>query len=212
MAIYFLDEQKTKKLSVKPKAFYKNTVVTYNDVVLDTIPTADELRIGKTYNVEPGSQIIIQLKKSEFQRTEMIDITLNGKLVKGSGSDPMTGINGAFAVLIIIGIFNFIIGIVGVVSDGEGMLAEMGVGLISILAGLLFVGLAFVLRSTKSMVPIIVAIVLLVIDMLLTISAAMDGGGRFPTGVGMKVIFIIGLVRGIKGVQAYNEQKKQEAQ
>lgn len=208
MAVYYLDEQKTKKLVVKTKAFWKNTEVIYNDALIDTIPAVADLRAGRTYQPEPGMEISIQLLKNGFGDPEMIDIKVNGKTIPGSASDPMNGITSAFVTLLVLGGFHFVIGIIGLMST-SGFFGEPGVGIGGIIIGLLFTGLGFLLKATKSSAPIIIAMLIIIADMALTLYFnAQNAEARTPlTGIGLKVLYLVWLFRGIRGVNAYREQQ-----
>jgi hypothetical protein len=208
MPLFYLDQERTKKLVVRPRLFWKNTEVLYNNVLLDTIPTKDDLRAGRVYEPEPGMQVRVSLLKQGFSSPEMIDVLVNGKPLPGAASDPDTGINAAFATMLVLGVINGIIGIISFFnSEGSFAGKEMGIG--GLVVGALFCGLGFWLKKSKSAAPIIIAIVVIVADMILTVYFNIQSGTRqMPVmGVGLKVLFIVWLARGLKGVKAYHEQK-----
>ncbi len=194
------------RLSLQWSGLWKNMQVELDGELLGTIENSAALKAGKDFQVPSGGTLSVQLKQS-FGNTEL-QVLLNGEPLPGSASDPEQRFNTAVTLLMAIGGLNMVAGLVVMIFDVQ-FLAQIGIGMESLVIGALFLGLGFAAQKKRSMVALALGVGLFALTSVFSIIGAMSVTGRPPIGA---LIFRVFLFMGMfKGFGALKELKAKEA-
>ncbi len=198
---YALEAGGPKRLEIAWKGMYKNATVSVDGQLVGTIPDQKALVKGQEFRLPDGSAIQVQLV-TKLYGTEL-RVLRNGQPLPGSASDPNSRLKNAYLMVYFVAGLNLVLGLVALLFN-VAILQEIGLGVGSILFGLIFLGLGFFVQR-RSLLALIVAIVLFAIDGLAGLVLA-AGQGYNPGGA--TVARIIRLIPMIQGVGAIQDLKK----
>jgi hypothetical protein len=146
-------------------------------------------------------QLVAKLGSAELR------VTRDGRPLPGSASDPTQRIKLAYGILFFIAGLNIILGLIGLITQSD-FLAELGMGLGSVIFGLFFLGAAFfVMRHSK--IALILAIVVFALDGLLGVVLTIAAGAAPAVGGLVARIFLF--IPLVNGVKAIDRLKRDEA-
>ncbi len=203
---YALEAKGPKRLTLEWSGLWKNMRVQVDGQLLGTIENSAALKAGKEFSIPAGGTLKVQLKQS-FANTEL-QILLNGEPLPGSASDPEQRFATAVNLLMIIGGLNIVAGLVVMLFNVE-FLARLGIGLESLIIGVVFLGLGFATKKTRSMVALALGVGLFGLTSVFSIIGAVGATGRPPIGaIVFRVILFMGMA---KGFGALKELKAKEA-
>jgi hypothetical protein len=201
--LYSLDPGGEKRLEVSWKAFWKDVTVSMDGAVLGVIPNQKALSAGQDFRLIDGAILKVQLV-SKFTGTEL-RVLRNGQPLPGSASDPETRVKTAAGVVYFVAGLNLLLGIAAVVFQIQ-LLKQMGIGLFSILYGLVFVVLAFFV-SRRSNLALILAIIILALDALLGVYLAITGDYTPSTaGFLARIVLMIPMFQGVGAIRQLKQQ------
>jgi hypothetical protein len=173
-----------KLISVSWGRFWRNLTVSYNGVEIGRIPRKKELITGQSFALPDGSSLHVQLV-SVFTATEL-RLTRNGQPLPGSAADPAARLDVAMDAIFFIAVFNIIAGLIAVVFR-ISFLQQQGVGLFSILFGLMFSVFGwFVARRSLIALFLAIGVFILysVLDFVLVIDVQNDAQSAFYRLIG----------------------------
>jgi hypothetical protein len=200
---FYLDTAKTDAIKLQWGLFWKNFSISKNDQVIGEAANAKELREGKIFKLFDGRSISVKLKRVGLG--EELEILLDGKPIAGSSTDPRQQVKIAFVFLLFIGILNAVLGAVVEFANIE-TLKTYGINIGSCILGLVYIGLACLVKYKLSLIALYLAIILMCIDTGL----ALIYNAQMRIGIGgliIRVIFIMFLIRAISGIK--NLKKEQ---
>ena len=172
---------------------WKNFTIKHRDEVIGTVPNQKELKEGKEFQLSDGSKLFVRLK---IGLTSGLYITRDGKPVPGSDSDPMSKVKGSFAILMVIACVNIIIGVLAAFLHLEDF--GLSAWAIYIIFGLIFLILSIAVRKA-SLIALIIAIVLLILDALIGIAFMTTfGGTQSVVWIVIRIFFLIYLITSVK--------------
>lgn len=200
---YALVAGQEKRLEVSWKALWMSATVTMDGVVVGVVPSQKALREGQEFRLLDGSILKLQLV-NKFTGSEL-QILRNGQPLPGSAADPETRVKTAAGMVYFVGGLNLVLGILAVLLRVT-LLQSLGIGLYSIVYGLVFLVLG-VFVSQRSNLALILAIVILALDAVLGVVLAITEGIP-PSTVGF-LARILMLVIMAQGVPAIRQLKRQ---
>lgn len=202
---YALEPNGPKRLILSWNMFWKNLVVSYDGVVLGSVPSKKELTSGQSFALPDGSAVQVQLV-SGFGSTEL-RLTRNGQPLPGSAADPISRLNTAVGTVFFIAGLNIILGLVAEVFQ-VSLLQQLGLGISSIIFGLIFLVLGWFVKR-HSLIALFLAIGLFIVDGLLGfVLAAAAGGNPGNAGLVMRVFLIIGMLQGVPALRQLKRSKQ----
>ncbi len=201
--MFALEPGGEKRLQVSWKGLYKETSVYFDDQLVGTIQGQKALTTGQDFTLIDGSTLHVQLVSKVFN-TEL-QVLRNGQPLPGSASDPQARLKGAYTITYFIAGLNLVLGIVATLFQVE-LLLELGIGIYSILFGLIFLVLAIFVQR-KSMAALIIAIILFIGDGVLGFVFAILAGAM-PSTAGLfgRIILLIPMFMGIGAIKALKKQ------
>jgi hypothetical protein len=189
---FAIDPGGPKRLAVEWKGIFKETTVSVDGKTLGTFQTKQDLTSGGTFRLDDGRELGVRLQQSLLAGAA-VHLTVDGKPIAGSGGDPNARLKGVAGLIFFIGGLTILLSLIAELGKVE-LLQAYGFGWISLAIGVVFIGLGFgVLKG--SLAALIAAVVLYGADIILTIVAMADAGGR-PGGVFIKVAFFIVMCQG----------------
>jgi hypothetical protein len=196
---FALEEGGDKRLELSWKGLYKDVTVSLDGNSVGVIPDQKALSAGQEFRLFDGSTIKVQLV-SKLMSTEL-QILRNGQPLPGSASDPQTKLKGAYLMVYFVAGLNLVLGLVSFLFNVE-FLQRIGLGLGSIIFGLVFLVLGFFVQQ-KSTVALILAIVIFALDGVLgVVLAAFQGYNPGSGGLIARIFLIIPMVQGVGAIKA----------
>ncbi len=159
---------------------------------------------GQEFILPDGRVLLVQLKRNLFSAN--LEVKMDGKPVPGSSTDPESRWRTAYGILFFLAGLNIILGLVVWLFDIT-YLASIGLGVSSILFGLVFLVLGYFVRQ-KSKAALIIAIIIFTIDAIsgVFLSAAATGNPG-ASGIVLRSIFLVYLVRGISAISELQQEQ-----
>lgn len=188
-----------KRLTLTWKGGYRNMTVTLDGSPLGVIADQKALRAGQEFRLMDGSilkvQLVNKISGSELQ------VLRNGQPLPGSSSDPQAKLKTAAYMVFFIAGLNLVLGILSVLLKSE-FLQAAGIGIFSIIFGLVFLLLGFFVWR-RSSVALILAIVIFALDGILGIVLAVSQGYTPATGgLLMRIVLLIPMIQGVGAIKA----------
>ncbi len=200
---YALEPDGQRRIEVSWKGIWKNISVSLDGQILGVIPDQKALAAGQEFPLADGSSIKVQLV-GKLYSTEL-RVLRNGQPLPGSASDPLTRVKTAYGLIYFVAGLNFLLGILALA--GVEFFQQLGFGVISLIAGVIFLMLGFFTQHLSS-IALIMVIVLLALDGILgLIFAAVAGSSSTVGGLFARIILIIPMIQGIGAIQQVKQKK-----
>ena len=203
---FYLDDARTDAISANWGFFlYRNLTVRYAGNILPAIDPEAKIAQGRHYRLPDGRIFSIQLKTNSYPQE--LEILIDGQPVPGSSTHPNERIKQAWYVLLGLGVLNIGLGLFTEFGHVE-VLRELGLGWGSLVEGVAFAALGWLGYYRRSVPALTIALVLLVLDGIVSIgSAVATSHNPALGGLFMRVLFCLIVFRGMKAVR----QQRQEA-
>lgn len=200
---YYLDEKKENKLTCQSGFNLRGYKVFYNDKLIGEFKNRKELLQGQEYQLDDNNILSVKLHTGFGDELRLL---LNGEPIKGSSSDPNHVIKEAFSFTLAIAILNIVIGLLGELFQ-IAFLQGLGIGIGSVIFGLIILFLSFGIKKRKMIAPFLIAI-FLTLDIGLTFYVAVteDITGSPTTGIVIKVFLIAYLIKAGLTIRKLNKQ------
>jgi len=157
-----------------------------------------ELKEGRRLALPDGSTLEVRVA-SPFGFPELL-LTRDGEPVPGSSGDPAVRHAAAWHVVAAVAVLNVVVGLL-VEATGADFLRGIGAGWPSVFAGLVYGGLAWLVRG-RSIVALGIAIALFVVDGAFVLVSAAKAGGTPPIGgLFVRVFLLIPMIRGVPALR-----------
>ncbi|MFO0722525.1 MAG: hypothetical protein U1E65_02000 [Myxococcota bacterium] len=193
-----------KRLCLRWKGLWKEIQLELDGKVVGTIAGQAELKNGKSFTLPDGSAVHVQLVTG-FGSAEL-QVTKNGDPLPGSGGHPEERLRQAVNVIFFIAALSGLLGLLAVVFD-VAFLVNLGIGVGSVVMGVLFLALGFAVKSTRSAIALGIALVLFILDGLASLVMSLGASGTPPIGGLVARVFLV--IPMIKGFGAIRELKQQ---
>ncbi len=189
---YSLLKDGPKELDCSWGIAWKNFTIKQNGRIIGTVSNQKELKEGREFQLNDGSKLFVKLK---IGLTSGLFLTRDGEPLPGSDSDPMSKVKGAFAILLIIAVINIGIGVLSTIFNLQELGLEFGLGYT--VFGFVFLILSIAVKR-GSLIALIAAIILLILDALLGIFfMATSGGNQSIFWIIARIFFLIYLITSI---------------
>lgn len=205
--LFTLEPGGEKRLQVSWKGMYKETSVFLDDQLVGTIQGQKALAAGQDFTLIDGSVVHVQLVTKVFN-TEL-QVLRNGQPLPGSATDPQARLKAAYIITYFIAGLNLVLGLVATLFQVE-FLQQLGIGFYSLIFGLIFLVLAIFIQR-KSMVSLILAIIIFIVDGVLGfVFSVIAGVTPSTTGILGRVILLIPMFQGIGAIKALKKQAESQ--
>lgn len=206
---FHLDTAKTQQLLVKWKGSWKEVTVFHNGQQLgEPFPNLAALKTGNDFALPDGRTLHVRFQ-SGFAKSGL-ELTINGRPIPGSGSDPKVELKATAGAIWFIAGLSALLGALGM--SGVRFLEDMGFGWPSLVAGLAFGALAWLVGQKRSTVALAIAVGLFAVDTVVTLMVGMDAGGRVPTtGLIIRAFLFIFMIRGFGAIKRANAADQEAA-
>ena len=203
---FYLDANHTEPLTAKWGLFYRNFTVSHGGTVLAPSNPDATIAQGRQYRLPDGRIFSAQHKQNTYPQE--LELLIDGQPVPGSGTHPVERIKQAWYILLILGILNIGLGVVAEFGHIE-VLLQFGVGWGSIVEGIAYIALGYFGYFRTSVPALTTALVLLVLDAIVSITSAFSTGNS-PAfgGLLMRAFFCVAVFRAVQAAQQLrNEQR-----
>lgn len=193
-----------RQLEIEWAGMWNNVSVRCAGVEIGQFADQSALKAGATYTLDDGSTLDVKLK-SGMAESGLV-VLLNGEPFPGCGSDPLEKLKAAYGMIYVIAALNIILGIV-VVVGGFTFLANLGIGAGSIVFGVIFVILGF-LVSKRSVIALTLAVGLFGLDGILIVMQMAQSEGGGTGGIIARVFFLIPMMGGFSAIKSLKRKAK----
>lgn len=202
---FYLDDARTEPLIADWGLFYRNFTVRYAGTAL--APTNPEATIaqGRQYHLPNGRVFSAQLKQNTYPQE--LELLIDGQPVPGSGTHPVERVKQAWYLLLTLGILNIALGLVAEFGHVE-ILLQFGAGWGSVVEGIAYVALGYFGYFRNFVPAFTIALVLLVLDTVLSVSTAI-ATNHSPAlgGLFMRAFFCLVVFRAIKAARQLRQEQ-----
>ena len=146
-AKYALEKDGPKRIEVSWKGMWKEFTVRFDGRKVGTIADSKELKAGRVFLLPDGSGLKVQLVQRFIQPE--LQLLRNGRPLPGSASDPEARLKLAYGMVLFVGGLNVVLGLVAELGQ-VAFLQGIGLGIGSIIFGLLFIGLALLVKRRSA--------------------------------------------------------------
>ncbi len=213
---YALEPGGPQRLELTWDAGWKNVQVKLDRKALGSRVHASDLMQGCNFRTPEGKRLKVQLEKarSGFELVVKLDgvpLPDSAPVGDSSGAEPSNEhIRTAIGVMYFVAGANLLAGLAA--AGGVEFLSQMGFGIGTAVIGLVFGVLAVVVHLLRSQIALGIGIALLTLDGLYMVVLLASGALGVVTGLFMRVLFIIALVRGFIAVGAAGARGRRLAQ
>lgn len=178
---------------------FKDFTVSLDGAVLGSFEDSRSLKSGRSFTLEGGS--VLRVRLGQWILFPELDLTLDGAPIPGSPGDPEQRLSGATNVIFVVAGMSLLLGLAAVALDIQ-FLQMLGANAGSILVGLVFGGLGFQIKK-RQMWALTVAVVLYVVDGVLSLAWSAQAGGAPPVGgIFIRIVFTLMMARGFGAIRA----------
>jgi len=197
---FALSPREQPRIELTWKGIWKNIRVLFDGEELGVIENMSALKEGREFVMPRGlGTLRVQLVQS-FGSAEL-QVLRNGQPLPGSGSDPAVQLKGAWGILFFVAGLNFLLGLGAVLFEIE-IFEQLGLGIGSIVAGVLYLALGLLVKEKRSRVALGVAIGLFALDGIVTVVSAMGASSTPPvSGIVMRVFLLLPMIKGFAAIR-----------
>jgi len=205
---YFLNTEKKEKLDLYWEGSYKNFTLKLDNKELGVFTNKNELRKGRSFDIGYNNKLEIRLVMQPVF-IHCIEILFNDKPVPGTMTDPKRQLAGIFNFILFIAVLSILAGLARFLVEIKAF-EDHGIGLNSIVYGLLFMMMALILKKRESMFALLAVISLLALDIVFVLVHIAEYGiiisNPWPT-ITVKLLFILYLCKGFTVIIKLKQQK-----
>ena len=208
--VYFLNTEKKEKLDLYWKGSFKDFTIKLDNNELGVIKTKKELKEGREFITGHNKKLEIRLVM-QLGIFPCIEILFNGKPVPGTMTDPKRQLTDIFYFVLFIAVLYIVSGLAGLIFDIPAF-SDHGIGLNSIIYGILFMMMGLIINKRQSMFALIAVISLLGLDIIFVLIRVAEYGVKsnpWPTIV-IKMLFMLYLCRGFSALMRLRQLKLME--
>jgi hypothetical protein len=196
------------RLVVAWRGGYKDVAVSFDGQGVASFDGPKELKEAQRVALPDGSTLEVQVA-SPFLFPELL-LTRDGESVPGSAGDPAVRHAAAWQMLAAVAGLNVVIGLLVEATDA-GFLRAIGAGWPSVVAGLVYGGLAWLVRG-RSLLALGIAVCLFVLDGVFVLVAATQAGGSPPVGgLVARAFFLVPMLRGFPAMRELTRPRRRRA-
>ena len=202
---YALDRGGPERVGVSWEGAFKELSVTFDGAPLGSFATAKEIETPKSMPLPDGSELTVVLAK--FGPFPELRISRAGEALPGTSGDPQTQLEAAYTMLFLVAGLNAALGLIAALFN-IGFLQSIGVGWGSVLAGIIYAGLAALVKR-RSTAALAVAVSLFVLDGLYSFVIAAEARVSPPVGgLVARFFFVMPMLRGFSALKELSRPPK----
>lgn len=187
------------EIEVSWRGVWKDVTVKHQEQVLGTLSGTKEMKAGREFPLRDGS--VLGVKLHQGIGGAELQLSRDGQPLPGSSADPRERVKLAAGIVFFVAALNLLLGLAAVVFRID-LLAEIGIGIGSIVTGVIYLGLGVGVRRAST-VALVLAIALFAIDGLASVAMAVAAGGNPPTGaIVARIFFLVPMVRALGATKA----------
>jgi len=208
--VYFLNTEKKEKLDLYWKGSFKDFTVKLDNNELGVIKTKKELKEGREFVTGYNKKLRIRLFM-QLGIIPCIEILFNDNPVPGTATDPKRQLTDIFYFVLFIAVLNIVSGLISLIFDITAF-SDHGIGLNSIIYGVLFIMMGLIINKRQSMFALIAVISLLGLDIIFVLIRIAEYGVQsnpWPTIV-IKMSFMLYLCKGFSAIMRIRQLKFME--
>ena len=208
--IYFLNTEKKEKLDLYWKGSFKDFTVNLDNNELGVIKTKKQLKEGREFIIGYNKKLEIRLIM-QLGIFPGIEVLFNDKPVQGTMTDPKRQLNEIFYFILFIAMLYIVSGLAGLIFNIT-TLNEHGIGLNSMIYGVLFIMMGLIINKRQSMFALIAVISLIGLDIIFIIIRIAEyevKSNPWPTIV-IKMLFMLYLCKGFSALMRLRQLKLME--
>jgi hypothetical protein len=196
---FYLDDSRAEPLTASWGLFFRNFTVSYSGVSLEPTNPAATIAEGRQYRLPDGRIFSARHKQNTYPQE--LELLIDGQPVPGSGTHPHERIKQAWYVLLVLGILNIGLGLVAEFGHVD-VLLQLGVGWGSLVEGVAYIALGYFGYFRTSVPALTTALVLLVLDAVLSVGSAISTG-HSPAlgGLLMRAFFCMAVFRAMQAAR-----------
>ena len=197
---YALEKGQQPRLEISWKMGWKDITIKLDGLEIGKIADKKELAEGRDFTLDKNATLRVQLVKKGISG-ESLEVLINGQPIPGSSSDPNRRLAVAYGLVFFVAGMNVLLGLIAELVP-VGILLNMGIGIYSVIFGLLTGIMGFLVWKRHSSVALGVAVSLLIIDGILGLIAGS------LTGVAARIFLLIPMFGGFSAIKELKEQSK----
>jgi len=199
---YALEKGRPPRLEVSWKGLgWKDFTIKLDGLEVGKIADKKELMEGREFALDKDT--ILKVQSVRTLSAYELQVLVNGQPVPGSSSDPNRRLAIAYGMVFFAAGLNVLLGLIAEMIRVDFLL-NMGIGLGSILFGVLMGIMGVLVMTRQSSIALGVAVGLLIIDGIMGLIA-----GSF-TGIVARIIFLIPMFGGFGAIRELKERSKAE--
>jgi len=208
--IYFLSTEKKEKLDLYWKGFFRDFTLKLDNNELGVIKTKKELKEGREFIIGYNKKLEIHLVM-QLGILPCIEVLLNNRPVPGTMTDPKRQLADIFYFILFIAALYIISGIAGLIFDITAF-SDHGIGLNSIIYGVLFIMMGLIINKRQSMFALIAVISLLGLDIIFVLIRIAEYGVKSNPWltIAIKMLFMLYLCKGFSALMRLRQLKLME--
>lgn len=199
---FALEANGPKRLEISWGMFWRNITVRLDGQVIGTVPSKKELAQG--YDIFLPDTSLLNIKLARTFVTQELQVLRNGQPLPGSASDPQSRVKTAANVIFFIAGLNIVVGLIALFFQVDLLLAY-GLGIESVITGLIYALLGFFVKR-KSLVALVIAIVLFVLDGVFGLVTAAEVGANPGSMVIARIVLLIPMLQGFSAIRTLKKQ------
>jgi len=199
---YALEKGRPPRLEVSWKGLgWKDFTIKLDGLEVGKIADKKELMEGREFALDKDT--ILKVQSVRTLSAYELQVLVNGQPVPGSSSDPNRRLAIAYGMVFFTAGLNVLLGLIAEMIRVDFLL-NMGIGLGSILFGVLMGIMGVLVMTRQSSIALGIAVGLLIIDGIMGLIA-----GSF-TGIVARIIFLIPMFGGFGAIRELKERSKAE--
>jgi hypothetical protein len=195
---FALERGGPQRLELAWSGIWKKMSVTLDGRTLGTIATQAELKAGRDFELDEGGTLRVQLQTG---LSAELQVTKDGVALPGSGSDPVERFKAAWGIIFFIAGLNGLLGLVVLIFD-VAVLRNLGLGMSSLITGVIYLGLGLWVKSQRSAIGLGIALALFSLDGLLSLGMSVsEGGSPAVGGIIARIFLLLPMARGFAAIK-----------
>jgi len=200
---YAIEKGGPKRLEISWKGNFTEFTIRLDGNVIGSINDREQLEAGQEFRLEDGSSIKVQLPhRSIFSYPQ---VSINSQPLHLSGLEPAKRLSNVYKLIFILAVANLAVGII--LLSNTGLQKSLAVGLRSLIAGGLFLLLAFFVMR-RSIIALTATVGILAIDLILAIAFPPELPRFILIAVAVfKIFILLAIIQGFGAIKALKQNQ-----
>ncbi|WP_047452068.1 hypothetical protein [Alistipes sp. ZOR0009] len=179
---------------------WEQTQVFFNDTLIGVVNGKEELKKGKSFEIEDFKTLTVKLTGGLIPELVLL---INGKYIDGSPTDPALELKNVYNLIFTLSSLSIIVGVIVEIFQIDFLL-NVGIGLGSIIYGLILFGLGYgVSKRLKG--ALILTFVVIILSIVLTLMAVKNSHTNPSSGITIKLFFLYYMFKGFAAIKKIKE-------